>query len=42
MKKLIALVLVLVCVLGLASCRKPGVTDGIPDGGTDIGVDSTE
>lgn len=38
MKKLIALALALVCVLGLAGCKEP--KGGILDDGADIGVDA--
>lgn len=48
MKKLAAFLLALVCILSMAGCRdqgetqstEPSFTDGILDGGFDIGVDA--
>lgn len=48
MKKLTVLILVLVCILSMVGCRdteesqstEPSFTDGILDGGFDIGVDA--
>jgi hypothetical protein len=48
MKKLTVLILVLACILSMVGCRdteesqstEPSFTDGILDGGFDIGVDA--